>query len=110
MSDVSGKVSTDWHDVCAEADLAPNEPLGVEAAGTPIGLYRLEDGVHAISDVCTHEFALLSSGFAEGGRIECPLHQACFDIRTGECFGPMAERGLRTFAVRIVAGRVQVAV
>lgn len=104
------EVATTWHDVCAESELCAGEPLAVQAAGTPIGLYRLEDGIHAISDVCTHEFALLSGGFVEGGRIECPLHQACFDIRSGQCHGPMAEHDLRTYPVRIVAGRVQVAI
>ena len=99
-----------WHDACAVDALEPEQPLGLEVAGTPIGLYRLgDDEIHALSDVCTHEFALLSAGFVDGGRIECPLHQACFEIRTGKCHGPMAEADLKTYPVRIVDGRVEVA-
>lgn len=97
-----------WHDACAESELRADEPHGVTVAGTPVGLYRLADAIHALSDVCTHEFALLSGGFVEGGKVECPLHQACFDIRSGQCFGPMAEHDLKTFPVRVVSGRVLV--
>jgi len=97
-----------WHDACSASDVLADEPRGVEIAGTPVGLYRLGVAIHALSDVCTHEFALLSGGFVEGDRIECPLHQACFDIRSGQCFGPMAEHDLKTFPVRIVSGRVLV--
>lgn len=97
-----------WHDACAASDVLAEQPHGINVAGTPVGLYRLGDAVHALSDVCTHEFALLSGGFVEGGRIECPLHQACFDIRSGKCHGPMAEHDLKTFPVQIVDGRVMV--
>ncbi|HSV53889.1 MAG TPA: non-heme iron oxygenase ferredoxin subunit [Burkholderiaceae bacterium] len=97
-----------WHDACAEAEVHADEPRSVKIADIPVGLYRLGEAIHALSDVCTHEFALLSGGFVEGGKIECPLHQACFDIRSGKCFGPMAEHDLKTFPVRIVRGRVMV--
>jgi nitrite reductase/ring-hydroxylating ferredoxin subunit len=103
--------SPTWHAVCAADALQTDQALGVEVAGRPIGLYKLEDGsVHALSNICTHEFALLSNGFVEGGRIECPLHQACFEIRTGKCHGPMAETDLQSYPVRIVDRRVEVAV
>lgn len=102
---------TAWHPICDADELQVDEPKGVEVAGKPIGLYKLSDGsIHALSDVCTHEFALLSAGFVEGERIECPLHQACFEIRSGKCHGPMAESDLQVYPIRIVDRRVEVAV
>jgi len=43
------------------------------------------DGVfYVISDTCTHKRSSLSEGVLEGCVVECPLHFARFDVRTGE--------------------------
>src|SRR4029450_8997438 len=39
---------------------------------------------YALRDVCGHAGAPLSTGELVGYVIECPLHYACFDIRTGK--------------------------
>jgi nitrite reductase/ring-hydroxylating ferredoxin subunit len=95
-----------WLRVAALAELADGAPLAVRLGDIPIALYRLDGKVHAIDDVCTHAFALLSQGFVEGGAIECPLHQACFDIATGRCLSGPATVDLRTYEVRIEGGEV----
>jgi nitrite reductase/ring-hydroxylating ferredoxin subunit len=100
----------EWHRVAAEADLLPDIPLGVAVGETRIALVRLADGVHAVSDVCTHAFALLSEGFCEDGRLECPLHQACFDVRTGAVLSEPAEQPLATYKVKVEDGAVFVQV
>ncbi|MGN5477172.1 Rieske 2Fe-2S domain-containing protein [Cupriavidus basilensis] len=46
--------------------------------------YRSDDQYFVTDNVCTHRYALLSDGYLEDGCIECPLHQARFDIRTGQ--------------------------
>jgi nitrite reductase/ring-hydroxylating ferredoxin subunit len=97
-----------WLRVAALAELAADAPLAVTLGEIPIALYRLDGKVHAIDDVCTHEFALLSQGFVEGGAIECPLHQACFDIATGRCLSGPATVDLRSYEVRIEGGMVYV--
>ena len=97
-----------WVRVAALAALADDAALPVKLGDIPIALYRLDGKVYAIDDVCTHEFALLSQGFIEGGAIECPLHQACFDIATGRCLGSPATVDLRTYAVRVNGGEVYV--
>ena len=90
-----------WVRVAAVAALADDIALPAKLGDIPIALYRLDGTVYAIDDVCTHELALLSQGFIEGGAIECPLHGARFDIATGRCLAAPAERDLRTFPVRI---------
>ena len=92
---------TNWHRVASSAELREGEALPVDLAGTAIALYRIGDKVHAIDDVCTHEYAVLSQGFVEDGTIECPLHAAQFDIATGECLCGPATQDLRTYDVRI---------
>jgi nitrite reductase/ring-hydroxylating ferredoxin subunit len=50
------------------------------------------DGVfYALADCCGHRHALLSRGILQGHVIECPLHFAQFDVRTGKLLcGPTA--------------------
>lgn len=100
--------TSDWQRVAALSELRENEPRSANLGKDPIALYSLDGVVYAIGDVCTHEFALLSSGFVEGEVIECPLHQATFDIRTGRCLSPPATEDLPTYDVRIDGDAVYV--
>ena len=95
-----------WHRVAAEADLAENMPLAVRIGDLSIAVVRLEDGIFAVNDICTHEYALLSDGYCEDGKLECPLHQACFDIRTGAALNEPAEVPVATYKVKVEGGEV----
>src|SRR3954466_8181133 len=95
-----------WLRVAALSQLPDDAPLPVRLGDVPIALYRLNGQVYAIDDVCTHEFALLSQGFVEGREIECPLHQARFDITTGKCLAAPATVDINRYAVRIEAGEI----
>ena len=54
-------------------------------------LANVEGTFYAISDVCGHRNAPLSRGKLDGYLIECPLHFAQFDVRTGELVnGPVS--------------------
>lgn len=101
--------SKQWVRACAAADVKPGEPKGLRLAGIPIALNRLEDGVYATHDVCTHAYALLSEGYIEGDAIECPLHGAQFDIRSGRCLA-VATADLSTYEVRVEDGSLLVKV
>lgn len=96
----------DWHRVAAEAELAENMPLPVRIGDLSIAVVRLPDGIFAVNDVCTHEYALLSDGFCEDGKLECPLHQACFDVRTGKALNEPAEVDVATYRVKVEGGDV----
>lgn len=99
-----------WVTVCAAGDLAPGEMKSFRAEGRDVAVYHLEDGFYATAAICTHEKAILTKGRLEGGRVACPLHGARFDVRTGRVVTPPAFKPLKTFAVRVEAGQVQVAV
>ncbi|MDB5316439.1 MAG: uncharacterized protein JWO26_3692 [Rhodospirillales bacterium] len=97
-----------WHDVAPAEDFEPDVPKVIEVGEERIAVYHLDDGFYAISDICTHQYAILSDGFCEHGKVECPLHQACFDIRTGRALDEPAEIALATYPTRIEGGVVQV--
>lgn len=99
-----------WHDVATMDELDEDLPTAVSVGDTMIALYLVDGDVFATSDVCTHEFAQLSDGFVEDGVIECPLHQARFDCRTGACLAGPAEADVQTFPVKVEDGRVLVQV
>jgi nitrite reductase/ring-hydroxylating ferredoxin subunit len=90
-----------WRIACRHRDVKDGEPQTVKLDGVPIGVYRVDGAYHAVHDVCTHEFALLSQGYQDGGVIECPLHQARFDVTTGRCLGAPGKGDLAVFAVRL---------
>jgi nitrite reductase/ring-hydroxylating ferredoxin subunit len=97
-----------WLTACRAETVLEGEPLGVKLGGVSVGLYRAGDRLFALHDICSHEYALLSNGWQEGTVIECPLHQARFDLASGKCLGPPAERDLAVFEVRLAGGDVQV--
>ena len=70
---------------------------------------KSDDGFHAVNDRCTHQAALLSTGRIRRGAVMCPLHGARFEMETGRCLGG-AYRDLRTFALRIENGVIEVCV
>lgn len=96
-----------WVRACPVADIRPGEPKGMKLGGIPVALYRLHDGVYATNDVCTHAFALLSEGYLEGDVVECPLHGALFEIRSGKCMA-VGNTDLATYPVRVESDMVLV--
>jgi 3-phenylpropionate/trans-cinnamate dioxygenase ferredoxin subunit len=78
-------------------------------AGREIVVCHTREGVFALDNTCTHAEARLCEGRLRATRLICPLHGAAFDLRDGRVLGPPAERALRTHAVRIVDGAIEVA-
>ena len=87
-------------------------PLGstrlVEANGEAVCLYNLDGTICATQDTCTHAEASLADGFIDGEAIECPLHQALFDIRTGKVLTPPATADLRVYPVWVEGTEISV--
>ena len=77
-----------------------DEVIPVAAGEKQLALYRIEGEFHASDNVCTHAYALLSDGYLEDGCIECPLHQAKFDIRTGQAMCAPATTGIPSIRSR----------
>ncbi|KAL3432485.1 hypothetical protein BDV09DRAFT_187454 [Aspergillus tetrazonus] len=61
-------------------------------------LVKYEDKVHAISPKCTHYGAPLKNGVVSPeGRITCPWHGACFNVKSGDIEDAPAPAALNTF-------------
>src|SRR5689334_17629747 len=97
-----------WHELPEAQALGEEEAIGVVVGGQQIALCRSGGTVHAIGDVCTHQYALLSEGYVEDGCIECPLHQGKFALRTGAPLAPPVTQPVRVYALRNEAGKLDV--
>ena len=93
--------------VCRIEDLPPGEPMRVtEGVPTPVAVFNAEGTVYAVDDTCTHQDASLADGFLEGCFVECPLHEAFFDLRTGRPTCPPAKYPVRTHEATVEDGYV----
>ena len=90
-----------WQEVCRLSDLLPGEHTVCFDGDTAILVCNIEGSVYAIEDKCTHQDFELSAGALTGAEIECVLHGAKFDVRTGEALCAPAYTGAAKFPVWI---------
>lgn len=92
------------------SDLAPGDMRVVEHAGTSILLCNVAGELFAVENLCSHAAVPLSEGELEGCELECVLHGAVFDVRTGEALALPARDPIRSFAIERVGDRVRIRV
>jgi nitrite reductase/ring-hydroxylating ferredoxin subunit len=98
---VAASAVPEWRRVAALADIEDRKPFPVTIDDVALALYRVNGVVHAVSDICSHEYVRLSGGVLAGAVIECPLHRSRFDVATGRCLARPAEHDLATYDVRV---------
>lgn len=89
-----------WIKIANVDQISDDESLAIEVQGKQLAVHQCGDELFITDNICTHQFALLSDGFLEDGCIECPLHQAKFDLRTGEAMCAPATVGVQTYPVK----------
>lgn len=97
-----------WVTVARVDEVPEGEARAVEVDDNYIALYNVDGEIYATDDTCTHEEASLSEGFLFDGVIECPLHGAQFDVRTGEVLALPAILPVKTYPVRIEGDDIQI--
>jgi len=90
------------------SDLTAGKPIKIEKDGRAICVARVGDEVFAVDDTCSHSDASLSEGDVTDFKIECWLHGAEFDLRTGEALTPPAVAPLKTYSVSVDGDSVTV--
>ena len=90
------------------SSLQAGKPVRIEKNGESICVARVGDQVFAVNDICSHSDASLSEGDITDFKIECWLHGAEFDLRTGVALTLPANISLETYAVKIDGNSVTV--
>jgi nitrite reductase/ring-hydroxylating ferredoxin subunit len=97
-----------YHPVARLGDLACDYPLRVQVGNHDIAVYLFDGQVYATDNICTHAYASLADGLVDGDTVECPLHAACFNFRTGQVLSAPADVDLRIYSVRVEDGTVMI--
>jgi 3-phenylpropionate/trans-cinnamate dioxygenase ferredoxin component len=92
---------------CAVADLPVGESVRLPG-DVAIAVFNADGEFYAIDDTCSHQDASLSEGWLEGCFVECPLHAALFDLRTGVPTCLPAKKAVRTYPVVVQDGVIYV--
>lgn len=90
------------------ASLTPGKPVRLDKNGRSICVARIGDEVFAIDDTCSHSDASLAEGDITDFKIECWLHGAEFDLRTGEALSLPAVAPVKTYLVSVDGDSVTV--
>ena len=106
--------TTRWTDVCALEQLVPGRGVCALVGPYQVALFRLvgDDTVYAVSnfDPFSQAYVLsrgLTGSKGDTPKVASPVFKQSFDLRTGVCLDDPTVT-IATFAVRIVAGRVEV--
>lgn len=93
-------------------EVRPGQPKRIELLPDrvpyAIAIFQTASGYYAIEDRCTHVEYPLSEGEVQDDLVICPLHGACFELKTGQptcgpCNGPVM-----TFPLRISGEQIEV--
>lgn len=90
--------------------IVEGKPVKLTKNGKELCVARVGNEVFAIEDNCSHQDAALSEGEQNGYKIECWLHAAEFDLRTGAALCPPATQAVKTYPVSIDGNNVIVEV
>ena len=94
--------------VTTASGLSPGAMQWVVIDRERVVIANVEGVFYALQDTCGHRGAPLSRGKLAGHMIECPLHYACFDVRTGKLLNGPASADVVTYEVRVEGDTVYV--
>ena len=73
-----------------------------------IAVFNVDGKLYALDDYCSHEEGSLSEGYLKGCEVECPIHGARFNVKTGEVTEEPAVLPVDSFPVRIVDDNIEI--
>ena len=87
--------------VAKVSEIPENGVRGFDVEDRQVAVCRINGEFFAFDEICSHQYASLAEGWLEDHTIECPMHGAQFDVRTGEALTLPATENIRTYPVLI---------
>jgi 3-phenylpropionate/trans-cinnamate dioxygenase ferredoxin subunit len=94
--------------VTTASGLSPGAMTWVLVDRQRVLVANVDGVVYAVQDACGHRGESLSRGTLVGHVVECPLHYASFDVRTGKLLNGPVSADLATYEVRVEGDTVYV--
>ncbi len=88
------------------ADVPDGGMIVGRAGDEDVVLIRCGEEIFAVGAYCTHYHGPLAQGLLVGDALRCPLHHACFNIRTGEALRAPAFDPIARWRVQRIDGTV----
>ena len=95
------EASDGFVEVAKVADIPAGSMKCVAIDRNRVLLAHVDGEFYAISDVCGHRNAPLSRGRLDDHVVECPLHFAQFDVRTGKLVDGPVSADVACFETRV---------
>jgi apoptosis-inducing factor 3 len=106
MAETEDPKKRDFEDGVFVRDLADGAMALGQVDGEDVVLVRRGDEFLAVGANCTHYHGMLSQGLVVGDTLRCPLHHACFSLRTGEALRAPALDPIPHWRVERIGDRV----
>jgi nitrite reductase/ring-hydroxylating ferredoxin subunit len=99
----------DFIEVARLDQVPPGKGSLFTAAGKSVAVFNVAGKICAIADTCPHAGGSLGMGKLDGRIVACPKHGMEFDVTTG-CFAGSPESGVASYRVKVVDGKIMVAI
>lgn len=83
------------------SELSINSSKVINLGDKQIALFNYEGEYYALDDMCSHAEASLSEGDVYDCKVECPLHGAEFDLKTGDAVTLPATKPVNNYIVNV---------
>ncbi len=83
------------------SEIDENSVKVVNIENKDIAIFNVDGEFYAIDDLCSHAEASLAEGEVFDCKVECPLHGAEFDLKTGEAVTLPATRPVDTYMISV---------
>jgi nitrite reductase/ring-hydroxylating ferredoxin subunit len=100
-SDAEAILAEDFAAVAKTSEVPPGSMTVVAIDRERIMLANVDGQFFAMRDMCGHRNAPLSRGRLDGHVVECPLHFAQFDVRTGKLVDGPISADVPVYEVRV---------
>lgn len=84
MGEAQSAAGPDFSSGFPLSDIPDEGTVAGRVGDEPVLLSRFDGSLYAVSGTCTHYGGHLADGVAHGTAVRCPLHHACFDLKTGQ--------------------------
>lgn len=97
----------EWIEACKADEIEQEDVIRFDHSDHSFAIYRTDRNEYYATDgFCTHGKFHLSEGFVMGNIIECPKHNGRFDVITGQAKRAPVCIDLKTYRVKVEAGKV----